>query len=143
MPLPKPGQGPWESLAALLDPKASIALRLKGLRLYVGFLLVLQGGALLLLAWVLPQITHPSLWALALGGGLWLLVQAEGAWRGERQEPFRSLLGVGLGSALFFFLGVMGLMLRPLGLLLLLLGTLGFLYLWHRSEQRLLAQGRD
>jgi len=45
-----------------------------------------------------------------------------------------------LGGALFFFLGVMGLLLWPGGFLLFLLGALGFLYLWYRSERALLAR---
>ncbi|WP_114313350.1 hypothetical protein [Thermus caldifontis] len=138
MGAPEREPSPWGYLEALLDPQAPPSLRLKGLRLYAGFLLALQGGVLLLLAWVVPRAAHPLLWALALGGGLWLLLQAEAVWRKERGEPLMPLRVVGLGAALFFFLGVMGLLLRPSGLTLLLLGTLGFFYLWYRAERALL-----
>ncbi|MFN4232802.1 hypothetical protein [Thermus sp.] len=140
--MPEPGckGGFWGLLEALLDPKAPSSWRLKGLRLYAGFLLALQGGVLLLLAWVLPRASHPLLWGLALGGALWLLLQAEAAWRKEGEEPLTPLRVLGLGGALFFFLGVMGLLLWPGGLLLFLLGGLGFLYLWYRSERALLVR---
>lgn len=140
MPAPERKEGLWELLEALLDPNAPSSLRLRGLRLYAGFLLVLQGGVIFLLAWVVPRAAHPLLWALALGGAVWFLFQAEASWRREGEEPLTPLRVVGLGGALFFFLGVMGLLLWPGGFLLFLLGALGFLYLWYRSERALLAK---
>lgn len=92
------------------------------------------------MAWLLPQAAHPFLWALALVGGGWLFSQMEAALR--TKEPLAPLLAVGLGAALFFFLGVMGLLLRPWGFLLLLLGALGFAYAWRRSERVLLGPDR-
>ncbi|RTH14799.1 hypothetical protein CSW29_12250 [Thermus scotoductus] len=140
MRAPERKEGLWGLLEALLDPKAPSSLRLRGLRLYAGFLLVLQGGVLLLLAWVVPRASHPFLWALALAGGVWLFAQAEAASRTE--ESLAPLLAVGLGAALFFFLGVMGLLLWPWGFLLLLLGALGFAHSWRRSERILLGRNK-
>ncbi|WP_038057239.1 hypothetical protein [Thermus amyloliquefaciens] len=123
---------PWGELQALLDPKAPPARRRRGLWLYAGFLFLLQGLGLLLLAPFFPQAWHPLLWALALLGAGWLFLQALRALREE--GPLGALVAVGLGAALFFFLGVMGLLLRPWGLGLLPLGVLGFLHLVRRSE---------
>ncbi|WP_243029669.1 hypothetical protein [Thermus altitudinis] len=139
MPGPRLGQALWEALRALQDPKAPPALRLRGLRLYAGFLLSLQGLLLLFLAWVLPRAAHPFLWALALGGGAWLLAQAQGTL--AQEEPLAPLVAVGLGAALFFFLGVMGLLLWPGGSLLWGLGMAGFAYLWRRAALALTQGG--
>ncbi|MCS6867360.1 MAG: hypothetical protein NZ846_03890 [Thermus sp.] len=134
------GEGtPWRELRALLDPKAAPALRRRGLWLYAAFLLFLHGAFLLLLGLVLPPAAHPALLALALAGAGWLFHLARGALREE--GPLAPLVAVGLGAGLVFFLGVMGLLLRPLGLLLLPLGALGFAHLLLRAEKALSASG--
>ncbi|MFN3180029.1 MAG: hypothetical protein ACK41R_07790, partial [Thermus sp.] len=71
MGAPEREPSPWGYLEALLDPQAPLSLRLKGLRLYAGFLLALQGGVLFLLAWVVPRAAHPRRWGRARGGGGW------------------------------------------------------------------------
>jgi len=52
------------------------------------------------------------------------------------------LVAVGLGAAAFFFLGVLGLLLRPLGLLLLPLGLGAFWGFLRRGEEGLNAGAR-
>ncbi|GAB5601917.1 hypothetical protein FJNA_04410 [Thermus sp. FJN-A] len=138
MPAPEE-KGPWEALRALLDPEGKPGKRRQGLWLYALFLLFLQGVFLLLLALALPRAGHPLLLLLALGGAGWLFLQAL---RGLKEGgPLGPLLAVGLGAALFFFLGVMGLLLRPLGLGLLPLGLWGFLHLVRRAEGALKGEG--
>ncbi|WP_234553270.1 hypothetical protein [Thermus caliditerrae] len=123
---------PWGELRALLDPKAASEKRRRGLWVYAGFLFLLQGAGLLLLAPFLPRAWHPLLLALAFLGAGWLFLQALMALR--EGGPLGALVAVGLGAGLFFFLGVMGLLLRPWGLGLLPLGVMGFLHLVRRSE---------
>jgi hypothetical protein len=125
---------------ALLDPKEDPRLRRRAFRLYALGLLALHGVALVVLSLLLPQASHPLLWALAFLGAGWLLFQAQGALREER-GPIAPLVAVGLGASAFFFLGVMGLLLRPLGLLLLPLGLGLFLTLLHRGEVWLVKEG--
>ncbi|TBH21759.1 hypothetical protein [Thermus thermamylovorans] len=129
----------FRALAALLDPKAPWGLRRQGLCLYAAFLLGLQGGVLLPLALLLPQASHPLLWALALAGAGGLFLRAQMALREE--SPLAPVVAVGLGVGLFFFLGVMGLLLRPWGLGLLPVGAMGFLHLLRRSEGALKGPG--
>ncbi|WP_448569994.1 hypothetical protein [Thermus sp.] len=125
---------------ALLDPKGDPRLRRRAFRLYALGLLALHGIALALLGVWLPQASHPLLWALAFLGAGWLLFQARGALREER-GAMAPLVAVGLGASAFFFLGVMGLLLRPLGFLLLPLGLGLFLTLLHRGEAWLVQGG--
>ncbi|MFD3006194.1 hypothetical protein [Thermus tengchongensis] len=130
---------PWGELRALLDPEAPLARRRRGLQVYAGFLFLLQGAGLLLLAPFFPQAWHPLLLALAFLGAGWLFLQALMALREE--GPLGALVAVGLGAGLFFFLGVMGLLLRPWGLGLLPVGVMGFLHLVRRSEGALKGPG--
>ena len=130
------GDGLEGLFRALLEPKGDPGLRRRGLRVYALGLLLLQGLGLFLLAFLLPRASHPLLWALALGGAGWLYLQARRALRTE--GPFGPLLAVGLGASAFFFLGVMGLLMRPLGLLLLPLGLGVFLILLWQGESQLL-----
>ncbi|KOX90412.1 hypothetical protein BVI061214_01603 [Thermus aquaticus] len=122
---------------ALLDPKGDPGLRRLGLRLYALGLLAFHGVALAVLSFLLPQASHPALWTLAFLGAGWLYLQAQGSLRAGK-GPLAPLLAVGLGASAFFFLGVMGLLLRPLGLLLLPLGLGVFLILLWQGEGRLL-----
>ncbi len=126
---------------ALLDPKADPASRRRGLRLYALALLGLQGGMLLLLAPWLPQAPQPVLLLLALGGAGWLYLRARGVLRTAEKDPPAPLVAVGLGVGAFFFLGVMGLLLRPEGLGLLLLGLGLFLLLLRLGEEALAGRG--
>ncbi len=128
-----------EPLKALLDPGADPALRRRGLRLYGLALFLGQGGVLLLLSFLLPQAFHPALYLLAFLGGLWLYRQGEEALKEE--GPLAPLVAVGLGAALFFFLGVMGLLLRPQGLFLLPLGLALGLALGRRAERAMGGKG--
>ena len=128
-----------EVFRALLEPGADRALRRRGLWLYGLALFLGQGGVLLLLSLFLPRAFHPALYLLAFLGGLWLYRQGQEALKEE--GPLAPLVAVGLGAALFFFLGVMGLLLRPQGLWLLPLGLALGLDLVRRAE-RLIAGGR-
>jgi hypothetical protein len=101
-------------LKALADPEADPNLRRRALRAYGLFLLGLKGGLLLLLAPFLPSAPYPPLLLLAVLGVAWLYLQARSAL--EEEAPLGPLVAVGLGAAAFFFLGVLGLLLRPLGL---------------------------
>ncbi|GGM91662.1 hypothetical protein GCM10007092_00700 [Thermus composti] len=124
--------GLFRALQALWDPKAPGALRRRGLRLYALGLLGVQGLFLLLLAPFLPQAPHPVLGAFALLGGGWLFWLGRKAF--QEAPPVASLVAVGLGVAAFFFLGVMGLLLRPWGLALWLVGLWAFGHLLRRGE---------
>ncbi|WP_018112433.1 hypothetical protein [Thermus igniterrae] len=132
-------RGVWEALGALADPRGEPALRRRGLRLYAASLLLLQGLVLGALALFLPQAQHPLLLLLALVGGGWLWALGRGALREE--GPLAPAVAVGLGAALFLFLGAMGLLLRPGGLFLLLAGALGFFGLLRRAEGTLTLEG--
>ncbi|GLV49029.1 hypothetical protein TJA_21320 [Thermus sp. LT1-2-5] len=125
----------FQALRALADPKAPYPERRRGLRLYALSLLGLQGLFLLLLAPLVPKAGHPFLWLLAFLGGGWLL------WLGMRalkeEAPIAPLVAAGLGASLTFFLGVMGLLLRPLGFALLALGVLGFAFFLRWAEAAL------
>jgi uncharacterized membrane protein len=112
-------------LKALADPEADPNLRRRALRAYGLFLLGLKGGLLLL---------------LAVLGVAWLYLQARSAL--EEEAPLGPLVAVGLGAAAFFFLGVLGLLLRPLGLLLLPLGLGAFWGFLRRGEEGLNAGAR-
>lgn len=116
-------RGVWDDLAALADPKAPKGQRRRGLGVYALGLLLLHLGVLLLLAPWLPRASHPLLWGLALLGGVWLLALARGALR--EKTPLAPALALGFGAALFFFLGLLGLLLSPW---LWALGGLGFLF---------------
>lgn len=72
---------------------------------------------------------------LALLGAGWLLLQGRFALQGE--GPQGPLVAVGLGAALFFFLGVVGVLLRPWGLFLPLFGVVGFGVLLRWAERAL------
>ncbi len=122
-----------EALKALLDPGADPALRRRGLWLYGIALFLWQGGVLLLLAFLLPRAFHPALYLLAFLGGGWLYRQGEEALKEE--GPLAPLVAVGLGAALFLFLGTVGLLLRPQGLFLLPLGLGLGLALGRRAER--------
>jgi len=111
-------------LKALADPEADPNLRRRALRAYGLFLLGLKGGLLL----------------LAVLGVAWLYLQARSAL--EEEAPLGPLVAVGLGAAAFFFLGVLGLLLRPLGLLLLPLGLGAFWGFLRRGEEGLNAGAR-
>ncbi|MGC8875735.1 hypothetical protein [Thermus sp.] len=128
-----------EALKALLDPGADPALRRRGLRFYGLVLFLGKGGVLLLLSFLLPRAFHPALYLLAFLGGLWLYRQGEEALKEE--GPLAPLVAVGLGAALFFFLGVMGLLMRPQGLFLLLLGLGWGLALGRRAERAMGGRG--
>ena len=127
-------------LKALADPEADPNLRRRALRAYGLFLLGLKGGLLLLLAPFLPSAPYPPLLLLALLGVAWLYLQARSAL--EEEAPLGPLVAVGLGAAAFFFLGVLGLLLRPLGLLLLPLGLGAFWGFLRRGEEGLNAGAR-
>ena len=70
----------------------------------------------------------------------WLYLQARSAL--EEEAPLGPLVAVGLGAGAFFFLGVLGLLLRPLGLLLLPLGLGAFWGFLRRGEEGLNAGAR-
>lgn len=127
--------GLWEALGALADPRGESALRRRGLRLYALFLLLLHGSLLGLLALLLPRAFHPLLFPVALAGAAWLWALGQGALREE--SPLAPAVAVGLGGALFFFLGAMGLLLWPAGLCLLLAGAWGFFRLLRQAEKAL------
>lgn len=120
-------------LKALADPEADPNLRRRALRAYGLFLLGLKGGLLLLLAPFLPSAPYPPLLLLAVLGVAWLYLQARSAL--EEEAPLGPLVAVGLGAAAFFFLGVLGLLLRPLGLLLLPLGLGAFWGFLRRGKR--------
>nr|WP_267962782.1 hypothetical protein [Thermus hydrothermalis] len=119
----------------MADPRAPWPERRKGLWLYALSLLALQGAFLLLLSPFMPRADHPLLWGLALLGGGWLLWLGERAWKDK--TPLSPLVAAGFGASLAFFLGVMGLLLRPFGLGLWLLGGVGFYLLLRRAEAAL------
>jgi hypothetical protein len=125
----------FRALKALADPRAPWPERRKGLWLYALSLLGVQGISLLLLSPFLPRADHPLLFGLALVGGGWFF------WLGERtrreKTPLSPLVAAGFGASLAFFLGVMGLLLRPWGLGLWLLGGMGFYLLLRRAEAAL------
>ena len=127
-------------LKALADPEADPNLRRRALWAYGLFLLGLKGGLLLLLAPFLPSAPYPPLLLLAVLGVAWLYLQARSAL--EEEAPLGPLVAVGLGAAAFFFLGVLGLLLRPLGLLLLPLGLGAFWGFLRRGEEGLNAGAR-
>ena len=131
---------PTQYIAALADPEADPNLRRRALRAYGLFLLGLKGGLLLLLAPFLPSAPYPPLLLLAVLGVAWLYLQARSAL--EEEAPLGPLVAVGLGAAAFFFLGVLGLLLRPLGLLLLPLGLGAFWGFLRRGEEGLNAGAR-
>ena len=81
-----------------------------------------------------------TLLLLAVLGGAWLYLQARSAL--EEEAPLGPLVAVGLGAAAFFFLGVLGLLLRPLGLLLLPLGLGAFWGFLRRGGEGLNAGAR-
>ncbi|GAA6733011.1 hypothetical protein YIM1640_01610 [Thermus oshimai] len=127
----------FPALKALPDPKAPLEERRRGLRAYALGLLSFHGLVLLLLLPLLPAQGHPFLWGLALLGLGGVALWVQGSLREE--GPSAPLVAVGLGGAGFFFLGVMGLLLRPEGLFLLLLGG-GFFLLVLRSAEAALAR---
>jgi len=127
-------------LEALANPEADPNLRRRALRVYGLFLLGLKGGLLLLLAPFLPQAPYPPLLFLAVIGMAWLHLQARSAL--EEEAPLGPLIAVGLGAGAFFFLGVLGLLLRPFGLFLLPLGLGAFWLFLRRGEEGLNAGTR-
>ena len=139
-PVPKPLLGDLLYLTLVRNTGAGFGL-FQGQAPLLGLLSFLVGaGLLLLLAPFLPSAPYPPLLLLAVLGVAWLYLQARSAL--EEEAPLGPLVAVGLGAADFFFLGVLGLLLRPLGLLLLPLGLGAFWGFLRRGEEGLNAGAR-
>ncbi len=127
-------------LEALPNPKAPLALRKRGLWAYAGGILALHGLVLLSLFPLLPPAGHPLLWGLAFLGLGGVALGVRGSLR--ERDPLAPLVALGLGGAGFFFLGVMGLLLRPEGLFLFPLGG-GFFFLALKAAETALARPKE